>query len=241
MSDPAGIKGKNQDTATWRGILRWAIKQTVYILLLAAALFLSVGGADWWQAWAVIALAIATQALTAALISPTNPELLVERSQMREGFKRWDIGLAVLVAYSPHLISIVAGLEWRYTGGASFPLAVALFALAAQACGSLFTLWAVRANRFFSGVVRIQHERGHTVATGGPYRYIRHPGYAGIVVYDLSFPLLLGSSWAFIPAILVVGVILLRTRLEDQTLITELPGYAEYARQVRYRLLPGVW
>jgi len=97
------------------------------------------------------------------------------------------------------------------------------------------------ANRFFSGVVRIQNERGHSVVSDGPYRWVRHPGYAGGFIGDLALPLLLGSAWAFIPAALTAGAVVLRTALEDRTLQAELPGYREYAQRTRFRLLPGVW
>jgi protein-S-isoprenylcysteine O-methyltransferase Ste14 len=96
-------------------------------------------------------------------------------------------------------------------------------------------------NRFFSSVVRIQTDRGHTVATGGPYRFVRHPGYVGMMVSALGTTILLGSLWAFIPATLLIGLIIFRTALEDRTLQNELEGYKEYAARVRYRLLPGVW
>jgi protein-S-isoprenylcysteine O-methyltransferase Ste14 len=96
-------------------------------------------------------------------------------------------------------------------------------------------------NKFFSATVRIQKERGHTVVTGGPYQYIRHPGYAGGVMSDLATPVMLGSLWALIPAVLTGCLLVVRTALEDKTLKNELIGYKEYARQVRYRLLPGVW
>ncbi|MCC7513034.1 MAG: isoprenylcysteine carboxylmethyltransferase family protein, partial [Anaerolineae bacterium] len=94
---------------------------------------------------------------------------------------------------------------------------------------------------FFSGVVRIQKERGHVVVDSGPYRLVRHPGYLGSVIGDLGIPLLLGSYWALIPALLTVGAVFVRAALEDKTLQDELPGYIEYARRTRYRLIPGVW
>ena len=99
----------------------------------------------------------------------------------------------------------------------------------------------MNANRFFSSVVRIQTDRGHSVQTGGPYALIRHPGYAGALLYDLAAPLLLGSWWGLIPAAVTVALVILRTRLEDRKLQTELDGYAEYAARVRYRLVPGIW
>ncbi|MGB8982755.1 MAG: isoprenylcysteine carboxylmethyltransferase family protein, partial [Anaerolineales bacterium] len=89
--------------------------------------------------------------------------------------------------------------------------------------------------------VRIQHERGHQVVSTGPYRFVRHPGYAGALWGYLAIPLLLDSAWAFLPAILLNGALVLRTALEDKTLQAELPGYKEFARKTRYRLFPGIW
>ena len=97
------------------------------------------------------------------------------------------------------------------------------------------------ANRFFSAVVRIQHDRGHKVVRDGPYRIVRHPGYAGGLYTWLTAPLMLGTLWAYIPALLTVCALVVRTALEDRTLIQELPGYAEYTARTRYRLLPGIW
>jgi protein-S-isoprenylcysteine O-methyltransferase Ste14 len=96
-------------------------------------------------------------------------------------------------------------------------------------------------NRFFSGMVRIQTDRGHRVVSTGPYRWIRHPGYAGALLTYLSTPVFLGSRWAFLPVVLVTVVLVIRTSLEDTALQEELDGYREYATQVRYRLIPGVW
>jgi protein-S-isoprenylcysteine O-methyltransferase Ste14 len=97
------------------------------------------------------------------------------------------------------------------------------------------------ANRFFSAHVRIQTERGHAVVDSGPYGVVRHPGYVGMSIFTLGTPLALGSWLAQIPAILTVAVLIYRTALEDRTLQAELPGYADYAGRVRYRLLPGLW
>jgi protein-S-isoprenylcysteine O-methyltransferase Ste14 len=102
-------------------------------------------------------------------------------------------------------------------------------------------LWAMASNAYFSEGVRIQEERGHTVATNGPYHYVRHPGYSGAILAQLATPLLLGSIWAVIPSLLSAGFYVIRTYLEDKTLILELPGYSDYVKQTRYRLLPWVW
>jgi protein-S-isoprenylcysteine O-methyltransferase Ste14 len=107
--------------------------------------------------------------------------------------------------------------------------------------GYVLSSWALLENRFFSGVVRIQKDRGHQVVSTGPYGFVRHPGYAGALLAYLVTPVLLDSTWAFIPAVLMAGVVILRTALEDRTLQEELPGYKDYARKTRYRLLPGIW
>lgn len=97
------------------------------------------------------------------------------------------------------------------------------------------------ANPFFETVVRIQHERGHVTVTGGPYAFIRHPGYVGAVGVGLAMLLILRTPWALAPAILGGAVIVVRTALEDRFLQAQLEGYADYARRVRYRLIPGLW
>jgi protein-S-isoprenylcysteine O-methyltransferase Ste14 len=90
-------------------------------------------------------------------------------------------------------------------------------------------------------MVRIQTERGHQVVSTGPYRWMRHPGYAGALLAYLATPFFLDSQWAILPAIFISIVLVIRTSLEDRTLQEELPGYREYAGRVHYRLLPGVW
>lgn len=92
-----------------------------------------------------------------------------------------------------------------------------------------------------TGTVRIQSERGHQVVSSGPYRFVRHPGYAGALWGFLAVPVWLDSAWAFLPALLLMGILVLRTALEDKTLQAELPGYKEFTQKTRYRLLPGIW
>jgi len=102
-------------------------------------------------------------------------------------------------------------------------------------------VWAMGANAFFSPLVRIQTERGHKVADTGPYKFIRHPGYIGAMIFSLGIPLMLGSWWAVIPGLVSMILYFIRTALEDKTLQDELPGYLDYTQCVKYRLIPGVW
>jgi len=211
------------------------------VLGQAAVLFLSVGRWNWVMGWAFVILTALWVGATALVVIPRNPELLVERLGFRKGAKTWDavimsiIGLALVACY------IVAGLDVRneWTTGISPLLQVA--ALIIIVLGYALIVWATAANPFFSLIVRIQKERGHTVAAGGPYRFVRHPAYVGGVAVYLATPVMLGSLWALIPGGLSAVLMIVRTALEDEMLLNKLDGYKAYAMQVRYRLLPGVW
>jgi protein-S-isoprenylcysteine O-methyltransferase Ste14 len=201
-------------------------------------LFGAAGRLDWPKAWVLLGLSLATGL---AFTAGRDPELAAERRNVHAG-KSWDkvlVGISVLLG--PMAVWITAGLDERFhwTGGVS---AIAFPAgLAAAVLGAALMAWAMGSNRFFSSVVRIQKDRGHTVAEGGPYRVIRHPGYAGASVFILATPLILGSYWALAPAAVTVAFTVIRTVLEDATLHQELDGYADYARRVRCRLVPAIW
>jgi len=211
------------------------------LLILAAALFVSSWRWDWGMAWAFVGVSAAVLIVGGIGLLRINPGLVAERTRMGEGTKGWDKVLTVLYGLMGITTLLVSGLDKRFGWSGGVPLAVQLAALALFALGDLFAFWAMWSNAFFATTVRIQDERGHAVAQNGPYRYLRHPGYSGWLVCNIVPPLILDSSWAFIPAVLTVGIILIRTAAEDHTLREELPGYAEYAQRVHYRLLPGVW
>jgi len=222
-------------------IVRYAIRETMGLVIMGIALFWSAGRIDWWPAWASLAVMFAWIMATAIVILHFNPALLVERLGPRKGAKPWVtaimsiLGLAQLVRY------IVAGLDQRYDWTGGFPLAAQITALAACVLGYVLVVWATASNAFFSQIVRIQSERGHTVVTGGPYRYVRHPAYVGAIVYELAISVLLASWWAVVTSVLSITLLIIRTVLEDRVLLTELNGYTNYARQVRFRLFPGLW
>jgi protein-S-isoprenylcysteine O-methyltransferase Ste14 len=136
----------------------------------------------------------------------------------------------------------IAGFDrGRFHWSDNVPLAFRLAAIIVFASGLSLFVWAMHVNRFFSSVVRIQRERGHQVVTAGPYRWVRHPGYAGAIPAVVASGMALCSWLATAIGALGVPLLIWRTIIEDRTLRAELPGYAEYARQVRWRLLPGVW
>ena len=241
MNNPKSVEQVAHAPSVNRGIVRWAVKQVIFVLILAAVLFMSTGRFDGSRTWVYLGLVAFIQCLTALILIPRSPDLLIERTQLKAGTKTWDIGLAVLMAYSPVLMALAAGLETRLIAPPSSLDAGSIIAVLAALLGTLLTLSAMIANPFFSGIVRIQTERGHTVASAGPYQYVRHPGYVGMLVFTLTTPLILGSLWALVVAVLTTGITVVRTVLEDRTLQRELDGYTEYTRRVRYRLVPGIW
>lgn len=222
-------------------ILRYAVRETMGIIVMAVALFWSAGKIDWWPAWASIAVMSAWIIATATVILRLNPDLLAERLGPRKGAKSWDIAIMSLLGLTQLARYIIAGLDQRFGWTGGFPLAAQIAALAVCVFGYALVVWATVSNAFFSQIVRIIVERGHTVVTGGPYHYVRHPAYVGAILYELAVPVLLASWWALIPSGLSVILLILRTALEDKTLQDELTGYVDYARQVRQRLIPGVW
>lgn len=198
---------------------------------------------DWWAAWIYAIVAILGFAISRLLAAQRHPDLLAERARFlqHEDAKSWDKKLAPLVGLGGGLIPLVAGLEALFGWSTIFSLPVKILALVSILAGYVLGSYALIANRYFSGMVRIQTDRDHQVVSTGPYRWLRHPGYAGALLTYLATPIFLDSLWAFLPAILITIVLVIRTNLEDETLQTELAGYREYAGRVRYRLLPGVW
>jgi len=237
-TDPS-VEQKEKSNTT-HGVLRWLFRETTGVLGQAVVLFLSVGRWNWVMGWAFVILTALWVGATALVVIPRNPDLLAERLGPRKGAKTWDavimsiIGVALIACY------IVAGLDVRY-GWTRISLPLQIIALIIVVLGYALIVWATAANAFFSLIVRIQKERGHTVAAGGPYRFVRHPAYVGGVAIYLATPVMLGSLWALIPGGLSAVLMIVRTALEDKMLLNELDGYRQYAGRVRYRLIPGIW
>lgn len=208
---------------------------------LGALVFLPAGRPDWIAGWLYLTVFTTGSAIGFAVIRARNPELIDHRMRMGKGTKTWD--KIWLGAFTPVFTSVyvVAGLDagrfgWSHTPAWLWPVGLALFL-----AGTALFVWPMAVNPFFEKTVRIQTERGHRVIDTGPYRFVRHPGYVGFFGWILSVPLMLGSWWALFPALVSVALIVVRTALEDRTLLKELPGYIDYANRVRFRLIPNVW
>jgi protein-S-isoprenylcysteine O-methyltransferase Ste14 len=217
----------------------------IVVYLFIPLLLLATGGdVGWWQAWVFSLLIVAAGIGGRIWAERRHPGLLAERQNIEKapGVKSWDKVLAPLMAVSISFpLVIVAGLDHRYGWSPVFPIWLNIFGLALIAIGYAFADWALVENRFFSGMVRIQTDRGHVVCDSGPYRIVRHPGYAGNILALPGIALALSSAWTLIPVAVALIITVLRTALEDRTLQEELPGYRDYARRVRYRLMPGIY
>jgi protein-S-isoprenylcysteine O-methyltransferase Ste14 len=211
-----------------------------FLIVFGAILFVLAGRLDWWEAWAFLAIYLAGILINGLWSLRHNPAVINERGRIGKNAKAWDKVIGIF--YMLFLVGtfVVAGLDRRFAWSAE-PLWVKILGGAAFVFSLAITFWAMSANTFLSTFVRIQEERGHTTVTGGPYRFVRHPMYAGNLFMSWGIPLLLGSWWTLIPGVLTIVLFIIRTSLEDRTLQAELPGYVEYSQKVRYRLIPGIW
>jgi len=215
-------------------------------LHLFIPLILLVCGGDfgWWQAWGYSLLLVVAGIGGRIWAERRHPGLIAERQNMEkaQSARAWDKVLAPLMALSLTFpMVIVAGLDHRFAWSPVFSLWLIVLGFLLISLGYAFAAWAFIENRFFSSVVRIQVDRGHVVCDSGPYRIVRHPGYAGSVLPLLGIVLALSSMWTLVPATVALIVTVIRTVLEDRTLQEELPGYRDYARRVRYRLIPEIF
>ncbi len=239
------LESRKSDPATARTVTprEWL---RVIVLYLFIPLILLVCGGDfgWWQAW-VYSLLIFTSGIGGRVWAERrHPGLMAERTHPLKAsdVKAWDKVLAPLMALSISFpLVIVAGLDHRFEWSPVFPLWLNITGILMIALGYAFGVWALAENRYFSSMVRIQTDRGHVVCDSGPYRIVRHPGYAGNVLAMAGIVLALDSAWTLIPVGFALLVTVIRTALEDRTLQEELLGYREYSSRVRYRLFPGVY
>lgn len=196
----------NDKKFSTKGIRKWFLKNLLYLIIIGTILFLTSGKPDWLMAWVYLALVVAIVIVNAIVL---DTQLLVERSELQKETKKWDVFLASFVAvWGPLCIFLVGGLDIRFGWSQGIGIMLQFLALLFFGLGSLITTWAMVSNQFFSGTVRIQSNRGHSVVSKGPYQYVRHPGYSGAITAMVMTPVALGSWVALIPGILVAWVIL---------------------------------
>jgi protein-S-isoprenylcysteine O-methyltransferase Ste14 len=223
-----------------------AVKQLIVAYVLGAvqvAIFFVSAGCMPVRAWIFFVASYMHYSVSTMVQYKLNPDLLVARFRIRRrGSKSWDevlmrsSNLVAMIA-----VPVVAGLDVGRFYWSSLDFSFVFLGLFLFAVSTFLLNWAMVANPFFEPTVRIQTERGHKAVTGGPYRFVRHPGYLAGILYILSVPLIIGSVFAFIPAGIYAVLFILRTSLEDGVLRRELDGYSQYAQKVRYKLIPFVW
>ena len=248
MSDPphTGARANAPAASRRAGLtaagIRYVASRLLSTGLFSVLLFGAAGRLDWGRAWLFLGITVAGEVLSAGFLAAVSPDVLNQRGTLlRPGTKTFEkiiLPIWLVVGYAS---AVVGGLDAGRFGWSALPAGLIFLGVALMAAAYVIGTWAMAVNPFFEPTVRIQTERGHRVATAGPYRIVRHPGYLGAILGGLATPFVLGSVWMVIPVGLAALLFVLRTALEDRTLERELPGYAAYMQRTRYRLFPGVW
>jgi protein-S-isoprenylcysteine O-methyltransferase Ste14 len=223
-------------------IARLLLQNTVLTAAMGALLFAAAGTLHWPGAWVFLVTSVVLGPLCGWWLYRIDPALLAER--LRPVLQR-DQPAADKVFM---VVFVVAMLGWLVAMGldrrhlaSSMNVAWQVLGFVLFLASTLFTLWVFRENSFAAPVVKLQTERAQRVISTGPYAHVRHPMYSGMILFFASVPLILGSWWGLAIAPLFLALLAVRIRIEERTLIAGLPGYADYAARVRYRLLPGIW
>ena len=240
------VAADSQTSQGERGAGRPSVRKQVLrvvlgVVVFPGVLFASAGHVGWPEAWAFLALFFGFGIALRVWLARHDRALVNERLRTAPDVEKWD--RVLMAVYSALLVTtlVVTALDAGRFRWSSTPTVVRGLGWCGLAAAMVLVWGALAANPFASRLVRIQHDRGHTVATGGPYRYVRHPMYTGAIIFCTCVPLLLGSWWGLVPGAGVAALFILRTALEDRTLVLKLPGYQAYADRVRYRLFPGIW
>jgi protein-S-isoprenylcysteine O-methyltransferase Ste14 len=210
-------------------------------LALLALVFLPVGRLDWPPGWVFVGFLVVVYGISALILARVNPVIFRARSRFQRGTERWDLILLSLMLPAMVVEIPLATLDAGRLHWSSVPSAIVILGYGLLGAGTALGVWAQAVNRFFEPGVRLQRERGQHVISTGPYAIVRHPGYVSALMVFAGLALALASWWALIPAAWASAILILRTSWEDALLRAELDGYADYARRIRFRLVPGVW
>jgi protein-S-isoprenylcysteine O-methyltransferase Ste14 len=218
------------------------IRITVLFLLSGAIFFGTAGTLKWVEAWLYLILAFSCTLPGVIWMKKNDPKLLKDRM----GFEKKSpqpIDRFILLLYLIFVIILCAlpGLDAVRFHWSTVPVYFKVFGfiLLLSACFIFFRT--IKANPYLSSIVEVHEDREHKVATTGPYKYIRHPWYLGLIMWFFCVPLILGSLYSLIPAVVLTLLIVIRTFIEEKTLRESLPGYKEYLAEVKYRIIPYIW
>jgi protein-S-isoprenylcysteine O-methyltransferase Ste14 len=226
-----------------RVVVRMRILRIILgVIFFPAALLLPAGRVDWPEAWAFLIMFFAAGALLRVFVARHKPGLLKERLSRAPDVEKWDT-IMIGIFYPGFLLAtlVVSALDSGRFGWSSMPMVGRVSGWIGLGIALAIVWWVMSVNPFASRWARIQEDRGHEVITVGPYRYMRHPMYVAVIIFLICVPAVLGSWWGLLPGAATAILFIFRTALEDKMLLVKLPGYQDYARRVRYRLLPGIW
>jgi protein-S-isoprenylcysteine O-methyltransferase Ste14 len=241
MTDQTAGRDASGTPIATRLVLKRVLQILAYTIGWSALLFASAGRIDWARGWIYLGVFLLGMVVTLILILRKNPALIGARSKMPAGAKKFDRVFMILYVPLLFVLPAVAGLDAVRFGWTSFGFETVWAGVVLHLLGTTPVVWAMVENPFLEVQVRIQTDRGHRVISTGPYRFVRHPMYVGVILQNVAIPLILGSRWSFAPAGAIIALFLWRTSREDRVLRRELAGYEDFARRTRYRLLPGVW
>jgi len=223
--------------------IRIILQTVIWLGAMGAVLFLAAGDWRWAQGWVFLAVNAIGSLMVSFWLARRDPALLEARmtSPLRGDQRPADRRLVMLIAAGFVAWIVVMGLTGhRFASGSNALWGQALGGITLAACFVMVAL-VFHYNSFAVPQVRVQAEREQTVISDGPYRFVRHPMYAGALMYFLGAPLLLGSLWGLAGGVLLTIAMGVRAVGEERLLIQDLPGYEGYLSQVRYRLVPGLW
>jgi len=221
--------------------IRIVIEYIIAVPFMALVFFLALGHTNLMSAWVFFCVAFIGSLSSILVLANKHPEVLNHRGERKKGTKIWDKFFPAFLIFGYYAQIIVAGLDlgryhWSFLNLGYIALGIVLYMI-----GAYVLHLAMAENTHFEKTVRIQEDRNHHVISTGPYRYIRHPGYFGAILWSIGIPLALGSIYSLLLGVFVIIMIIIRTALEDATLKRELAGYLEYTQKIRYRLFPGIW
>ena len=233
------IRNKNRLNKSGK---RYIVATFILLFFQALLLFISSGKIYILRFWIFIIVNFIYLIFATILLYKINPELINQRGSIKPDTKLWDQFLMrahniVLIFILPIVVGLDVGrFQWSYLNYYYLVLGYLLYIIS-----NILVNWAMIVNPHFEATVRIQKDREHKVISSGPYKLIRHPGYLGGIVWAIGVPMILGSIYGFIPSLVGIIIFIIRTGLEDKTLLSELEGYAEYYKKVKCRLIPGIW
>lgn len=217
------------------------VRSIATVFALLGLLFWPAGTFNWPEAWLFLTLYFLAVGAMMIWLKKKSPDLLKERMTVKKDVKSWDRKIILIYTLCFMIMLSISGLDSVRFLWSRVPLAWQIIGFLGFVPVMVLVFWTMRENAYLAQYVRIQKERGHQVCSTGPYRYVRHPMYVGVIFMFFCIPLALGSFYALIPGTVMAFLFILRTSLEDKTLQEELPGYKEYTLRVCYKLIPGIW